>query len=171
MHTGYPTVYRMTAAEFVSGLALTLTGGFIEIVDASGTPTGVMYVTGLAGTMPTLLGGTLASYRTAGEHLEHFRVVYDVDGVTAMKADPTDITKCKTIIGVTTLDTGITDTVEIISQGELILHSALPAGTIYLGAAGTLTQVIPTTGVFVKLGYVANADLMIIEVGEPIVLS
>jgi hypothetical protein len=121
--------------------------------------------------MPTLLGGTITSYRTAGEHLEHFRVVYDVDGISALKADPTNVNTCKTIIGVTTLDTGITDTVEIVSQGELVLHSGLPAGTIYLGAAGTLTQVVPTTGVFVKLGYVANADLMIIKPRDIIVLS
>jgi hypothetical protein len=171
MLTGYSVVYRMTAAEFAAGSGLSLTGGFIEIVDASGIPTGVVYVTGALGSVPVQITNDLASYRTTGEHVEHFRIVYDVDGVTCMKSDPTDISKCITILGMTVADTPISTTAEIIGHGEIALTSGLPAGQMWLGAAGTITQVAPTTGVLVHLGWVANTGLMYIDIGTPIVLS
>jgi hypothetical protein len=171
MLTGYSVVYRMTAAEFAAGAALTLTGGFIEIVDASGTPTGVIYVTGALGSVPIQIGNDLAAYRVTGEHIEHFRIVYDVDGVTCMKADPTNIAKCSTVLGMTVADAGIGTTTEIISHGEIAITSGLAAGPMWLGAAGTITQVAPTTGVLVSLGWVANSGLMFITVGQPIVLN
>jgi hypothetical protein len=170
MITGYSTTYRMTAGELATA-GLTLTGGFIEIIDASGQPTGVIYVTGASGSLPIQISNDLASYRTAGEHIEHFRVVYDVDGVTCMKADPTDITKCSTILGMTIADNPISSVVEIISHGEIAITSGLLAGPMWLGAAGTITQVAPTTGVLVSLGWVANSGLMYIDIGVPIVLS
>jgi hypothetical protein len=171
MLTGYPTLHRMTAVEFAAGLGLNLHGGFIEIVDASGQPTGPMYLTGISGSVPIPIGSDLAIYRTAGEHIEHFRIVYDVDGVTCMKADPTDLSKCVTILGMTVADNAISTNVEIIGHGEIAITSGLSPGQMWLGATGTITQVCPTTGILVHLGWVSNAGLMYVDIGEPIVLS
>jgi hypothetical protein len=171
MNTGFPVVYRMTAVEFAAGAGLNLEGGFIEIVEADGTPTGVVYVTGSVGSFPIIIGNDLAVYRTTGEHVEHFRIVYDVDGVTCMKADPTDINKCSTILGMTVLDNPISTTAEIISHGEIAITSGLSAGPMWLGAAGTITQVVPTTGILVSLGWVANSSRMFVDIGQPIVLN
>jgi len=170
MNTGYPVVYRMTAAELAAGAGTSLSGGFIEIVDSNGTPTGVMYVTGATGSFPLIIGNDLASYRIAGEHIEHFRIVYDVDGVTCMKADPTDITKCSTILGMTVDDNAISTNVEIIGHGEIAVTSGLLPGHMWLGATGTITQVLPTTGVFVSLGWVSNSSRMYIDIGQPIII-
>jgi hypothetical protein len=171
MNTGYPVVHRMTAAEFAAGLGLSLNGGFIEIVGADGIPTGPMYLTGIVGSVPIPIGADLATYRTAGEHIEHFRIVYDVDGVTCMKADPTNLAKCITILGMTVADNAMSTNVEIIGHGEIAITSGLPAGQMWLGAAGTITQVVPTTGVLVHLGWVSNAGLMYVDMSDPIVLS
>lgn len=171
MLTGYPILHRMTQAEFDAGMGLNLQGGFIEIVGANGVPTGPMYLTGIVGSVPIPLGADLATYRISGEHIEHFRVVYDVDGVTCMKADPTDVNKCRKILGLTVSDNIISTNTEIIGQGDVAIYSGLPAGQMWLGAAGTITQTIPTTGFFVGLGWVDSISLMHIKLERPILLA
>lgn len=49
MKAGYPIVYRLTQAEIDAGVATPLTGGFVEVIDANGSPTGTVYQTGPAG--------------------------------------------------------------------------------------------------------------------------
>lgn len=171
MTTGFPIVHRMTQAEFDAGAAVGLSGGFIEIVDADGVPTGPMYITGISGSSPVSIGGSLISYRLATVYTEHFRVVYDIDGEYADLADPTDPAKCRTVLGVTEIATSAGGNMQVTTHGEIARTSGLLAGDMYLGAGGTITQVVPTTGVFVHLGYVANASLMFIDVQQPIILS
>ena len=51
--TGYPIIYRMTQAELDAGNGTALSGGFIEIIDATTLqPTGNIYSTGPAATAP-----------------------------------------------------------------------------------------------------------------------
>lgn len=52
---GTPIIYRMTQADITAGLATPLSGGFIEIIDVSNIPTGVIYQTGAAGVAPSQL--------------------------------------------------------------------------------------------------------------------
>jgi len=173
MNTGYCVTHRMTQADFDAGLAIGMSGGFIEIVDGNGVAAGPMYITGTAGAVPIGVGNSLVWFRTAaaGPGIEHFRIVYDIDGVTADKADPTDINKCLKVLGMTDVFTAAGDQMQIIVKGEIATPSGLVAGEMYLGANGTITQVVPTSGVFVKLGYVASSTKMIINIEHPIVLS
>jgi hypothetical protein len=161
----------MTQAQYDAGEYLTVSGGFIEIIDSGGTPTGVMYITGPYGAVPVQIDNVLFSIRKAHQYTERFRVLYDIDGVEADLADPTDINKCLTIIGITEVATALGDDATIISRGEIPLYSGLSVGPMYLGASGTITQVVPTTGVLVELGYVANTSMMVINVERPIVLA
>lgn len=171
MNKGYAVVHRMTQAEYDAGSGLTVSGGFIQITDASGTPTGVMYLSGAYGDVPTVINGALISVRKAHQFIEHFRVVYDIDGIEADLSDPTDITKCETILGLTQVATSMGSDMELVSHGEIPLYSGLAPGAMYLGAGGTITQVLPTSGILVKLGYVANVNMMVIDIGQPIVLA
>lgn len=173
MNTGYTLTHRMTQADFDAGLAIAMSGGLIEIVGSDGVPTGPMYLTGVSGATPVNIGSCIVNYReaVAGPGIEHFRVVYDVDGVTADKTDPTNIGQCLKILGMTDVFTNPGDQMQIIEQGEVTTPSGLSAGAMYLGASGTIVQAVPTSGVFVKLGYVASSTRMMIKVEHPIVLS
>lgn len=171
MIVGYPVVYRLTQAELDAGDAVSLNGGFIEIVDGNGVPTGSVYATGVTGSNPTSLGGSLVSVRTAHQHLQSYRIVYDMDGAAADLADPTDITKCLTILGMTTSVVPSGSAMSIMSRGETAAPPGLSVGPMYLGAGGTITQAFPTTGVLVKLGYVAGGTKLIVNIEQPIVLA
>ncbi len=56
--SGFPVVFRLTQTEIDAGQANQLSGGFIEVVNATGTPTGAVYNTGPAGQAPQPIATT-----------------------------------------------------------------------------------------------------------------
>jgi|WetSurMetagenome_2_1015567.scaffolds.fasta_scaffold13325_5 hypothetical protein len=171
MRVGYPVVYRITQAELDAGGAIPVSGGFVEIVDGNGAPTGAVYVTGAGGTTPVAIGTSFVSFRTAYQGIQSHRVVYDLDGVRADLADPTDIAKCLTILGVTDIAATMGSVMKITAKGEISSYPGLNSGPIYLGAGGVITQAIPTSGVLVKLGYVISSTKIIISIDRPLLFD
>jgi|WetSurMetagenome_2_1015567.scaffolds.fasta_scaffold00090_22 hypothetical protein len=171
MKSGFAIVHRITQTEFDVDLGASLSAGFIEIVDASGQPTGAVYMTGVPGIPATQINESMVTIRTAVGDINHFRVVYDIDGVTCGLADPTDVAKCNAILGVTLSTVQSGGRTQIVSHGEIAKYSGLGAGEVYLGTDGTLTSSVPTTGVFVKIGRVANTSLLMVKLERSILLS
>jgi len=170
MLTGYSVVYRMTAAEFASGLGVSLAGGFIEIVDASGTPTGVIYTTGVAGAPPQSIVGDVLT-RLATPSIAKWSAVVDVDGVHCGHADASSITTCGKLVGVAANAASSGAAVQIITRGDIVNYSGLGVGPVYLGTSGALTSSLPTSGVLLKMGYVAASNIFVVDVQPPIVRS
>lgn len=170
MRTGYPIVHRMTQAELDAGDGIGLWGGFIEVVDASGTPTGPMYITGVVGAEPIELGAGSLFYREAGANLAAYTTVYDVDGVHALAADNSSMATAGTVLGMTDRAYTTGQLMGIIHDGEIILPSLGVTGAIYLASAGALTLVPPVTGVLVKMGYIPVATKIVVRMETPIQL-
>lgn len=171
MLTGYSVVYRMTAAELAAGAGTDLTGGFIEIVDASGTPTGLVYVTGAVGSIPVVIGGGTETYREAAESITAFSVVYDVDGVHCRNASSSDPTTIQQVLGVSINAANVGEQVAIIRSGVYTGNTGFTAGLLFLGIAGNITHGPATTGVHLQVGNAISATVSDINVGFPIVLA
>ena len=171
MLTGYSVVYRMTQTEFNAGAGLAVVGGFIEIVDTNGTPTGPVYLTGVSGSAPQLLGGASGRTRIATQHIAQWSAVYDTDGIHCSPADNTSITTCGTLVGIAgnTVDTG--GIVQVITDGDIVGYAGLGVGPAFLSTSGSLTSTPPTSGVSLKLGYVPVSNILVVNVQQPIVIS
>jgi hypothetical protein len=120
--------------------------------------------------MPLFSAYTNTIYRLSSQNIGALRVVIDVDGVNANYADQSSLTTSRFIIGVTTNAASTGDTLEITPFGEIGQVTGLSNGPVYLGAAGVLTNTLPTTGVLVNIGYIANANLLVVSIQPPIVL-
>lgn len=155
MRAGYPIVYRMTQAEFAAGAAIPLSGGFIDAE-------GALYFSSAEGCAPVSIG----VFRTAGEAIPAHSAVYDVDGVSCLLADPTNIVKCNTILGVTDVATASGGLVVMMT--EISAPAGFHAGPIFLGVGGTITQTVPNSGVFVRLGYCVSSSKIIVNVERPL---
>ena len=168
MHTGFPIVYRMTMAQFNAGLPIDAGGGFIEIVDANGQPTGAMYLTGAAGSAPVLINSF--TFRTAGESIGAFNIVYDVDGVHCMLASSSDPTHAEQILGMAINTAGTGTIVQIISQGVYTGNTGFTPGPLFLGIAGNVTHGPATSGVSVQVGNTVTSTCSDIKIQRPIYL-
>jgi hypothetical protein len=171
MQTGYSVVYRMTQTEFNAGAGIGLVGGFIEIVNALGDPLGPMYITGIAGGAPVAIGGGDDVFRLATPSIAQWSAVVDVDGVHCAHADATSIATCGKLVGIAANAANTGDDVQFITHGDIINYAGLAVGPVYLSTSGALTSVVPTSGVFLYLGYVAATNIFVVEVREPIVIT
>ena len=168
MDTGYPIVHRMTLAQFNAGAAIPLHGGFIELVDANGIPTGPMYVTGPAGSAPEpITGGT---YRLAGEALDPFNVVYDVDGATCRRASSSSTSTVEQVLGVTTSAATTGQVVQILRTGVYQGYTGFSGGLLFLGLNGVVTHTPATSGVILQVGNAINTTVSDFDVKTPIYL-
>jgi hypothetical protein len=168
MSAGYPIVYRLTQAEFDAGDAVGLTGGFVEIVDANGLPTGAMYLTGVSGTIPTVLN--VYAFRNAGASIGSFNVVYDVDGVSCRCASSDDPSTVEQVLGLSVNTATSGQLVQIIRTGVYAGYTGLSGGAIYLGLHGVVTHTPATSGVHLQVGNAINDMVSDIDVKTPIYL-
>lgn len=171
MLTGYSVVYRMTAAELAAGAGTGLAGGFIEIVDASGTPTGLVYVTGAVGDVPVVIGGGSEVFRTAAESITAFSVVYDVDGVHCRNASSSDPSTIQQVLGISINAANIGEQVAIIRSGVYTGNTGFTAGLLFLGIAGNITHGPATSGVSLQVGNAISATVSDITIGTPVILA
>lgn len=76
------------------------------------------------------------------------------------------------VIGFTASACGAGILANIINSGELNGFSGLTPGfAIYLGENGTLTQVIPTSGILQQLGVAKTSESIIVSLSQPINLG
>jgi hypothetical protein len=158
----------MTAAEFAAGAGLTVRGGFIELVDANGQPTGVIYAAGPAGTQPTPI--VSGEYRLAGEAIDPFNVVYDVDGVTCRLASSATTSTVEQVLGVSTHAATTGQTVQILRSGVFQGYTGFSGGLLFLGLAGVVTHTPATSGVHLQIGNAINDHLSDFDIKTPIYL-
>lgn len=167
MMTGFSVVYRMTAAEFAAGTGNALAGGFIEIVDANGLPTGVVYVTGVAGSQPIVVGsGSVA--RLAGTSIDAFNVLYDVDGVHALKASANSPSTAEQVLGLSLNAATTGQTVIIIRTGVFAGYTGFSGGPLFLGINGVVTHTPATSGVHLQVGNAIDINTSDIDIKTPI---
>jgi hypothetical protein len=168
MDAGYLVVYRMTQTEFNAGAGLSLTGGFIEIVGTDGIPTGPMYTTGVAGAAPQAIGSY--TVRSAGEAIDAFNVVYDVDGVVCRIASSSSPSTAEQILGLALNAAAPGQLAQIIRDGVYSGYTGFSGGTLFLGLNGVVTHTPATTGVHVQVGNAINTMVSDIDVKTPIYL-
>lgn len=101
------------------------------------------------------------------------RVVYSDANYEARYADRTDINTCETIIGVTEGAAGIGGNLMVTRSGVMDepSWSWAPGGLVYLGVAGGLTQVAPTSGILVVIGAAINATKLLIDIQQRLILE
>jgi hypothetical protein len=168
MHTGYPIVYRVTQAEFNAGLPVDAGGGFVEIVDANGQPTGPMYLTGAAGSIPVLINSTF--FRTAAVPIGAFNIVYDIDGLTCGLASSNSPSTAEQILGMAINTASPGQPVQIIRQGVYLGNTGFTPGLLFLGIAGNITHGPATSGVHVQVGNTISSTVSDINIGVVIYL-
>lgn len=88
-------------------------------------------------------------------------------------ADHTDVTDAPALLGLTLHAADPGNTVQIMLQGivEESSWTWTPDLALYLGAAGVLTQVIPTTGFVIMVGMALSATKIYFNVKLPIILE
>lgn len=133
----------------------------------------VVYVT-------TVINNSSGGSGTSGQTIYNGTAEYTLGGhrVVALHnslvgyADNTVLTDVDAVLGITTTSSLIGTEVEVVTAGEVIESSWNwdTSKTIYLGAAGSLTQTVPTSGFIMKIGYPILPTSMIIELGIPFIL-
>jgi hypothetical protein len=171
MKSGFAIVHRITQTEFDIDLGASLSAGFIEIVSASGQPTGAIYMTGIVGAPAIQINESTALVRTALGAVPQFFVVYDVDGAQCAVADPTDVVKCNRVLGLAHKAATTGNEVQIISFGELNYTTGFSNGPIYLSTGGNITYAVPTSGVSLRVGYVSSPTKIMVKIERPIVFA
>lgn len=108
---------------------------------------------------------------TAAETISAFRVV--AQGPTgAVLFDPTDDDGLDVFGVAKTAAASAGDQVLVVTDG--IVGGAVglvPGDTYWAGPGGALTNIEPTTGLLVAIGYAATATEFVVQVGEPIELA
>jgi hypothetical protein len=168
MRVGYSPVHRMTAAEFASGVGSTVVGGFIEIVDANGQSTGVMYLVGPAGTVPTPI--VSGEYRLAGEAIDSFNVVYDVDGTTCRLASSNSPSTVEQVLGLSMNAATAGQIVQILRSGVYQGYTGFSGGLLFLGLNGVVAHAPATSGVSLQVGNAINDHLSDFDIKTPVYL-
>jgi hypothetical protein len=107
----------------------------------------------------------------AGMNLGGERVVIDTP-TGAIYADSSNLAHANCVVGVTLNSALHNDIVNVRSENELEepSWSWTPGAPIYLGLNGLMTQVQPSTGFNLQLGYAVTATRIYISIGVPILL-
>ncbi|MEM9652251.1 MAG: hypothetical protein AAGA65_09165 [Actinomycetota bacterium] len=103
----------------------------------------------------------------AAETISALRVVAMVDG-KAVLYQPDGSTP--DVFGVTRTAAAVGDQVIVVPDGVVDSPGAglTPAATYWAGVNGTLVDTPPTSGVLLVIGYAADADSLVVQVGEPV---
>jgi hypothetical protein len=168
MDTGYPIVHRMTQAEFNVDAGRSVSGGFIEIVGTDGVPTGPMYMAGVLGAPAQLLSDY--AVRNAGEAIDAFNVVYDVDGAVCRLASSNSPSTAEQVLGLAINAATTGQLVQIVREGTYFGYTGFSGGPLYLGLNGVVTHSPATSGVHLQVGNAISYTVSDIDVKTPIYL-
>lgn len=100
--------------------------------------------------------------RIAGAALTAFRIVYQMDNTKVAHVDPTVFNKTRSYVGIT-LSAAAIDTPIVLKTSGVItnpLWAFTPGQEIWVGANGTLTQVVPVVGFKLSAGIALTATSM-----------
>lgn len=116
-------------------------------------------------------GGT-SILRRASIALSGHRVVREESDGDIEYADPSTPSGLTTVIGITTSAASSGADASIATSGPVVepTWSWTPGGTVFLGAAGALTQTAPTTGILMSIGVATSATSILVRIGSPISL-
>ncbi len=115
--------------------------------------------------------GGNAVQRVAGEVLSALRVVYELDG-EVFYLDPADAAHVDQVLGVTLTSALLGQPINVQSAGTLDDATwAFTPGPVWLGAAGSLTQLPPAGGFDVLIGAAVSATRINLNIQEPIDLT
>ena len=121
--------------------------------------------------MPIYGGNSTTIYRVATHDVAAFQVMYDIDGYYAGIADHNDMTHEASVLAVVQSGVSAGGVVALSRQGLFMDGTmSIPIGRLYLGAAGVITNVPPTTGVLVQVGFAAGHGEAVIDVQPAIIL-
>ena len=114
----------------------------------------------------------MTSTYTAGENLGGHRVVM-IEGGLAVYYDPSDENNTGKKLGFSKHAAVTGDTVTVIHIGNLeLIGWGLNTDAVYYAATnGLITPVIPTTGIFQRVGVAVSANKILVDFSEPIVFD
>lgn len=160
---------------YVSGKPSTLAGyGIVDAAPASHThavasasASGFMSSADwskLQGIEPGAKATTNIITKLVGSAISSVRVVSAISDTSVGLTNPADPASVKTILGLTTTAASLVgDPINIQVSGTY--YSAgwgLSVGPVFLGTAGQLTQVVPTSGFLVTIGYAVNPNTLVL---------
>lgn len=120
---------------------------------------------------PVIPSGGDSAIRQAGETISALKVVYELDGQVFV-LDQADAAHVDLLLGVAITSGNAGDTIIVQRAGTLDDAGwAWTADPVYLGSAGAITQVPPTTGFRVRLGASPMPTRINLEISEPIDLG
>ena len=113
---------------------------------------------------------TIGDY-IAGETMGSPRAIM-LDGGKAYLFDPSDEANYAKPIGASINAVVIGGVVSVVEAGTLNAPgSFVQDGVYYAGANGVLTTVLPTSGILLKIGIAKDANNLIVEMNDPVVLA
>ncbi len=115
-------------------------------------------------------GGTSTEY-VAGTVLGGHRIVF-AEGTQVQYVDSADISQVERVVGITlhAAEEGAPVLVQRHSEITELTWQWEP-GPVYLGSNGLLTQVVPSTGVFLQVGIALSATVLDLRISSPIILE
>ncbi len=156
------TVDTSAAAELAQGA-----GGDLLVAARAGT---TWYVAGADSGGGSGGTGLQELTVTAAQAVSALRVV-TMTGPGVVPFEPT-AANAGLVLGVTRTAASGGQAVAVVTSGTLEGASGLTPGAVYYaGPGGTLTTTQPTTGLLVAIGYAADADTFVVQVGDPIQLA
>jgi len=115
-------------------------------------------------------GGGSAEQFVAGENISSPRAVMVSAGVLR-HFDPTNESSYFKLVGVSAT-AGLTGTaINVVPEGLLESPGSFVQDAVYWsGANGVLTTSVPTSGIAVKIGVAESADVLVVDISQPMVL-
>jgi hypothetical protein len=115
--------------------------------------------------MPIYGGNGNNIYRVAVHAAPAFTVLYDVDGYYADTASSDAPSHAPFVIAVVQSGVSAGGVVTLARQGVFIDSSlTIPIGRLFLGIGGVITNIPPTSGMLVQVGFAASHGTAIIDV-------
>jgi hypothetical protein len=120
----------------------------------------------------TAVAALLQQDLTLGETVSAYRMVYaDLDGkIYAASSD--DVLTAQAVRGITTQAGDEDDAVNVVLTGEVTNGGWAWTGNqdLFLGVDGIVTNVPPTSGFSLRVGYSVTATKMVVDIGGVIIL-
>jgi len=106
----------------------------------------------------------------AGEPIGSPRVIM-VNGGQAFLFDPTNEANFHKAVGVSINSVNAGDQVSLILSGKIITSGLVTDEVYYAGVNGTLTTIVPVSGILLKVGYAIDSTTLSVEFDIPIILG